>query len=124
MVNRTVALLLGLVVVYLPAQSALAAETTAPVLERLDPPRRAAVVMALLGLVLTGLVLVTCVMLGAHWVRRLAQHKPTGSSSTNVARSTAETARLRTSLATIVPDIQLGDTVQINRSTKETKVDP
>jgi hypothetical protein len=93
-------------------------------LERLDPPRRAAVVMALLGLVLTGLVLVTCVMLGAHWVRRLAQHKPTGSSSTNVARSTAETARLRTSLATIVPDIQLGDTVQINRSTKETKVDP
>jgi hypothetical protein len=80
--------------------------------------------MALLGLVLTGLVLVTCVMLGAHWVRRLAQHKPPGGSSTNVARNTAETARLRESLETIVPDIQSGDTVQINRSTKETKVDP
>jgi hypothetical protein len=124
MVKRTVAMLFGLIVVNWLALRVLAAETTAPVLERLDPPRRAAVVMALLGLVLTGLVLVTCVMLGAHWVRRLAQHKPPGGSSTNVARNTAETARLRESLETIVPDIQSGDTVQINRSTKETKVDP
>jgi hypothetical protein len=101
-----------------------AAETTAPVLERLDPPRRAAVVMALLGLVLTGLVLVTCVMLGAHWVRRLARHKPNEHLPAGEAKATAERDRLRKSLEPILPDVKSGDTVQIDASTNETKVDP
>jgi hypothetical protein len=43
-------------------------------IERLDP-RRAAVVMAL-GLTLVGLFLITFVMVGGHWVRRLAPHRP------------------------------------------------
>jgi hypothetical protein len=102
----------------------MGAETTAPVLERLDPPRRAAVVMALLGLVLTGLVLVTCVMLGAHWVRRLARHKPNEHLPTGEAKAIAERDRLRKSLEPILPDVKSGDTVQIDASTKETKVDP
>src|SRR5205085_2031038 len=51
-------------------------QSAAPVLERLDPPRRAAVVMALLALVLVGLLLVLIAMLGGHWVRRLARHRP------------------------------------------------
>jgi hypothetical protein len=102
----------------------MAASATAPVLERLDPPRRAAVVMALLGLVLTGLVLVTCVMLGAHWVRRLARHKPNELLPSPEAKATAERDRLRKSLEPMLPDAKTGDTVQIDVSTKETKVDP
>jgi hypothetical protein len=55
----------------------LAAEpSTEPVLEQLDPPRRAAVVMALLGITLIGLFLVLFIMMGGHWVRRLARHRP------------------------------------------------
>jgi hypothetical protein len=43
--------------------------------EALDPPRRASVVMALLGLVLLGVTLVACVMIGAHWVRRMSRDR-------------------------------------------------
>jgi hypothetical protein len=100
-----------------------AAETTAPVLERLDPPRRAVVVMALLGLVLTGLVLITCVMLGAHWVRRLARHRPRDHVN-NKVRSEAESIRVRKSLEAMLPEAKTGDTVQIDAGTKETRVDP
>ena len=106
------------------ASAVFAAETTSPVLERLDPPRRAVVVMALLGLVLTGLVLITCVMLGAHWVRRLARHKPNDLLPAIESRGAAERDRLRRSLEPILPDVKTGDTVQIDGSTKETKVDP
>ena len=38
-----------------------------PLIERLDPPRRAAVVMALLAIVIVGLFLVTCALLGGHF---------------------------------------------------------
>ena len=106
------------------AGAASAAEPTAPVLERLDPPRRAAVVMALLGLMLTGIVLVACVMLGAHWVRRLARHKPTNHLASVDLRGAAERDRLRKSLEPMLPDVKTGDTVELDTSTKDTKVDP
>jgi hypothetical protein len=32
--------------------------------------------MALLGLVLLGITMIACVMIGGRWVRRLAQHEP------------------------------------------------
>lgn len=55
----------------------LLAESSTPTgLERLDPPTRARVIMALLGLVLLGVTLVACVMIGGRWVRRLARHSP------------------------------------------------
>lgn len=41
----------------------------ASVLEQLDPPRRAAVVLALIGLCLLGVTMVVLTMLGAHWAR-------------------------------------------------------
>ena len=94
------------------------------VLERLDPPRRAAVVMALLGLVLTGLLLVTIVMLGANWVRRLARHQAGTPRSTFNAGTEGGNLRLRESLHSILPDVQSGDTIQMDGATKETKVDP
>ena len=100
----------------------LAEQPVDPVMEQLDPPRRAAVVMALLALVLTGLLLVTCVMLGAHWVRRLARHKPGGRRS-NKAVATAQNRRLRESLQSVLPEIKTNDTVQLNTSSKDTRLD-
>ncbi|MEX0613563.1 MAG: hypothetical protein WD738_11790 [Pirellulales bacterium] len=101
----------------------LAQQAVGPVLERLDPPRRAAVVMALLALVLTGLLLVAIVMLGANWVRRLARYKPGLHRSTLDAQAAASNLRLRESLQSILPDIKSGDTIQMDGSSKETKVD-
>ena len=101
----------------------LAQKSTEPVLEQLDPPRRAAVIMALLGLVLTGLLLVTIAMLGAHWVRRLARHKPGGQRSSTDREAARKNRQLRESLQSILPDVQSGDTIQMGGSTKETKVD-
>ena len=99
----------------------LAAAPTGPVIERLDGPRRAAVVMALLGLVLIGLFLVTFAMLGGHWVRRLARHKP--SSAHTSIRSAAGNERLREVLDTILPTAKTADTIHFDASTKDTKVD-
>jgi hypothetical protein len=101
----------------------LAQQAAEPVLERLDPPRRAAVIMALLGLVLTGLLLVTIAMLGAHWVRRLARHKPGPPRSSMDGGAARANRQLRESLRSILPDIKTGDTIQMDGSTKETKVD-
>jgi hypothetical protein len=106
----------------------LAVDGSAPaassVLERLDPPKRAAVVMALLGLMLTGLVLVTCVMLGSHWVRRLARHRPRSRGQRTTSRSPAESRRVRKSLEGILPSVKSGDTVQLDPGSSETIVDP
>jgi hypothetical protein len=105
------------------AGNLLAAEATRPVLERLDPPRRAAVVMALLALVLTGLLMVACAMLGAHWVRRMARHRPARVRS-RVAVDSIGNQRVREALHEILPMLKSDDTVHIDPSTKETKVDP
>jgi hypothetical protein len=102
----------------------LAAESAGPALERLDPPRRAAVVMALLALVLTGLVLITCAMLGAHWVRRLARHKPGDRRTDPTTTDAIMNRRLRASLENILPGYKAGDTIHTDVSTKETKADP
>ena len=99
----------------------LAAAPTGPVIEQLDPPRRAAVIMALLALVLIGLFLVTFVMVGAHWVRRLARHKP--ASAHTAVRSGATSQRLRNALHKILPTAKTADTIQIDASTKDTKID-
>ena len=42
---------------------------------KLPPPTRAAVQMALLGILLLGMLLVVFVLLGGHWVRRLGSHR-------------------------------------------------
>jgi hypothetical protein len=44
-------------------------------IERLDPPTRAMVLMALIGLVLVGLALILLTMIGARWVRRLGRER-------------------------------------------------
>jgi hypothetical protein len=100
----------------------LADQSTVPVLEQLDPPRRAAVLMALLGLVLLGLALVTCAMIGAHWVRRMARHKP-GAVRAKAAAAAVHNARLRDALASVLPDAKTDDTIQLGRSPRDTKMD-
>lgn len=46
-------------------------------IERIPPPQRAALLMALLGLVVLALGLMVCVMLGGRWVRRIARSRHT-----------------------------------------------
>ncbi len=101
----------------------LAQQPAENVMEQLDPPRRAAVVMALLALVLTGLLLVTIVMLGANWVRRMARHKPGELLPGGNTDAVAKNRPLRESLRPILPEAKSGDTVQMNVSSNETKID-
>lgn len=100
----------------------LADQSSDPVLEQLDPPRRTAVIMALLALVLTGLVLVMCAMIGAHWVRRIARHRP-GGRKAELAAASEQNQRLRDALASVLPDGRTDDTIQHGKSAAETKVD-
>ena len=57
-------------------------ETTQPLLWRLDPRQRASVLMAILGVVLVGIVLVALAILGGRYVMRLARKRsrPTPSA--------------------------------------------
>ncbi len=100
----------------------LAQRDMGPILKQLDPPRRAAVMMALLALVLTGLLLVTCVMIGARWVRRTARQIPKRGRK-DLKVSAAENRRLRDSLQSVLPEVKTDDTIQVSRRPGETKVD-
>jgi predicted PurR-regulated permease PerM len=100
----------------------LLAGQTDPVIERLDPPRRAAVLMALLALVLVGLFLVMFVMIGGHWVRRLARQKP-NKRGNNGAEALQENHRLRDSLQSVLPEAKTDDTIHVGKLPKDTKLD-
>jgi hypothetical protein len=101
--------------------ASFAARAGDDVLNRLDPPRRAAVVMALLGLTLVGLFLVAFAMVGGHWVRRLARHRP--GQRTFGKPVTAEAASLREALEGILPEVKSSDTVLLDSSSKDTRAD-
>ena len=98
----------------------LAEEAARPLLERLDEPRRAAVIMALLGIVLVGIFLVAAVMIGAHWVRRLARQDDRRARSQQLH----ESRRLRQSLRGILPETSTSETINVDGSSDETHVDP
>jgi hypothetical protein len=55
----------------------IAAEANQSPWERLDPVRRTQVLMALLGLLLLGFLMIVLVLVGARQVRRLARQRPT-----------------------------------------------
>jgi hypothetical protein len=98
----------------------LAAEEAAELpLEQLDPPRRAAVLMSILALVLLGLLLVACTMIAGRWVRRLARdrHGPT----TLIAH--VENQRLRSALEPILPAGDPADTKIIRHNSDQTVAD-
>ena len=95
-------------------------QSSDPVLERLDPPRRAAVVMALLGLTLIGLFLIIFVMVGGHWVRRLARHRP---GRRTFATTAASNQALQEALQNALPELKSNDTVLLDRPSKDTIAD-
>jgi hypothetical protein len=97
-----------------------AQQSNAPVLEQLDKPRRAAVIMALLALTLVGLFLITLVMVGGHWVRRLARHRP-GRQKTRAGAIGDH--KLQEALQSILPEGKIGDTVLLDRPSRDTTVD-
>lgn len=103
-------------------QLIVAAQASEPVLERLDPPRRAAVVMALLALTLIGLFFIVLIMVGGHWVRRMARHRP-GKTENTATYKLAEELRLRKSLESVLPEAKTDDTVHLGKSPGDTKVD-
>jgi hypothetical protein len=90
------------------------------VIEQLDPPRRAAVIMALLGLTLVGLFLIAFVMVGGHWVRRLARQRPRHRRH---AQNAEREAALRDAPQDIPPEASSSDTVLLDTSSKNTKVE-
>jgi hypothetical protein len=95
-------------------------ESGEALIERLDPPRRAAVLMAILGLVILGLTLVACVMIGGRWVRRLARQRHGRTTLT----ANIENQRLRTTLGAILPAGDAGETVIAQRKSDDTTADP
>lgn len=97
----------------------LAQQAEQPLLEQLDPPRRAIVLMALLGLVLTGIALVACIMIGGRWARRMARSRPVRSADAVASRDNA----WRRNLAPHVPDVETGETAVVDRGTDETVAD-
>jgi len=89
-----------------------------PPLEQMTPPKRAAVIMALLALTLTGLFLIILVMVGGHWVRRLARHRP---ARRHVDTAAASNRQLTEALQAILPELKTGDTVLLDTPSKDTK---
>jgi hypothetical protein len=100
----------------------LAQKEVDPVLQRIDPPRRAAIIMALLALTLIGLFLIIFTMVGGHWVRRLARHRP-GKRARGQRDASAQDAQLRASLESILPEAKTDDTVQFGKSSPDTKIE-
>ena len=95
-------------------------ESNDAVIEQLKPEQRVAVVMALLGLTLVGLFLITFTMVGGHWVRRLARHRP---GQRRAAKAAGGEGQLRDALAAIAPDAKSGDTVLFDTRSKDTRID-
>jgi hypothetical protein len=112
----------GRIVLVAALESADAAE---PLIERLDPPRGAAVLMAILGLVLVGLLIVTCVMIAGRWTRRVARHRHGPTRNTGHV----ENRRLREALAPLLADDgdgeakSAGETAVVRRRSDETVAD-
>lgn len=101
-------------------------EPAKSVLEQLSGPKRAAVVMALLGITLIGMFLVVFVMVGGHWVRRMARHRP-GEEQRRRNEAVRKNAEFRETLHAILPDAEANaktdDTIQLGTSSKDTTID-
>ncbi len=101
-----------------------AAQPAEPVLERLDPPKRTFVIMAIIFIAIIGLLLVTCTMLGARWVRGIARQQPRPPRLENGALAVAENRNLRASLDGLLPNVDPNETIHADREKGETKIDP
>ena len=96
----------------------MAQESSQPLIQQLDPERNVAVSLALLGLVLIGITLVACIMIGGHWVRKLAR-----SSLPKRTFESRDNAKLREKLAIHLPEGDPAETTLADPAADETKVD-
>jgi hypothetical protein len=113
--------MIGDISMYIGQHLIVAAKDVGPAIEQMKPAQRVAVIMALLGLTLIGLFLVTFIMVGGHWVRRLARHRPRSTgTSTNAADETTTGGDVP---QIVLPDENSGDTMLLDRASKETKIE-
>lgn len=101
-----------------------AANPAIPLIERLDPYRKVAVIMALLALIVIGVFLVAATMLGGNWARRLARQRPGACSKVLSKDHGVYVHHSRAKLEGVPPEIDTKNTVNIDRTTDETKVQP
>lgn len=101
-----------------------AAKSTGPVLEQLEPRRRVAVIMAILAIVLVGLLLVTCTMLGARWVRQIARQSPRPPRLDDLTPPSEKSPSPRAPLDGSSAPVDPNETVYLDPGKGETKVDP
>lgn len=94
------------------------AQAATPLIQKLDPTRRAAVLMALLGIVIVGLFIVALALLGGNWARRLARHSPT-RRQTALRGFTKPIARA----PEVTDPSSSSDTIRIERDKSQTKTD-
>lgn len=97
--------------------AALVAQPNVSGFERLDPVTRTVALMALLGLILLGITLIACVMIGGRWVRNLARHAPPSRLPSN------RSSRFPASKAAQVVDSASSDTLAAAPQTDETRTD-
>jgi hypothetical protein len=102
----------------------LAAQPVEPVLERLDPPKRTFVIMAIIFIAITGLLLVTCTMLGARWVRGMARQKPRTPRLDTGAQPATENDHPRAALDRTLPQVDRNETIHMDQEKGETRADP
>ena len=101
----------------------IAQSAEGPLIQRLDPQRNVALVMALFAIVLIGITLVACIMIGGHWVRKLARSQPKRKSSP-MTNSEAWRAALSDSLATEkLSEGKSSETVFSDGASDDTRVD-
>ncbi len=98
----------------------LMAKDVGPALERMEPAKRVAVIMALLALTLIGIFLVIFIMVGGHWVRRLARHRPRSGAAAPPANDVPEAVDQP---QIVIPDEKSGDTMLLEGPSAETKIE-
>lgn len=83
----------------------------ATITEKLPPPTRAAVLMALLGIVLLGMLIVAFILLGGHWVRRQGSVRrgPAAPPDRAPLKRNSSAAEVHETPATSSRDGDLGD---------------
>jgi hypothetical protein len=106
------------------AELLLAAQPAEPVLERLDAPKRAFVIMAIIFIAVIGLLLVMCTMLGARWVRGIARQRPRPTRHESGTRSSRAMNDLDAHTDSTSPRAGPDETIHIDRQMDDTKVDP
>lgn len=85
-------------------------------IQQLDPGKRVAVLMAILGLMLLGGFLVVAIMLGGRWVRRQKLYERAEATIANQQNPPS------TEPQSEVPDVSTGDTM-VTKPHDQTKID-